>query len=94
MSTIDLYHVATLARLSISDDHQEKITKKTRELMDLIDQMKAVDTEGIEPMAHPLSIQQPTRADEAFPCDRDALQACAAAKATSHHLYLVPQVIE
>lgn len=94
MSTLDLEHVASLARLTINDDHKDKVTEKTKDLMALIDQMQAVDTDGIEPMAHPLSIQQPTRADEALPCDREALQACAPDKATSHYLYLVPQVIE
>ena len=91
---IDLIAVAKLARLSINPDDHTQFAQKTNNLIQLIKQMQTVDTDGIAPMAHPLAIHQPTRQDESHPCCRDTLQQCAPPNSTSHHLYLVPQVID
>ncbi len=55
--------------------------------------MQAVDTTGIEPLAHPLETTQRLRADEVTERNqRDAYQAIA--PAVENGLYLVPRVIE
>ena len=59
----------------------------------LVDDMAAVDTEGVEPMANPFDATQPLRADEITEPDRrEALQN--GAPATERGLYLVPRVID
>ena len=55
--------------------------------------MQAVDTSGVEPLAHPLETTQRLRADEVTEANhRDDYQAIA--PAVENGLYLVPRVIE
>ena len=62
-------------------------------ILALIDQMRAVDTTGVEPMSHPQQAMQRLREDEVTERDRrEAFQAIA--PATEDGLYLVPKVIE
>ncbi|MEG7168327.1 Asp-tRNA(Asn)/Glu-tRNA(Gln) amidotransferase subunit GatC, partial [Pseudomonas aeruginosa] len=59
----------------------------------LIDQMQAVDTSGVEPLAHPLEATQRLRPDAVTETDhRDAYQTIA--PAVEEGMYLVPKVIE
>ncbi len=85
--------VAHLARLSISEDEIKQSTAKIAAIMNLIDEMQAVNTEGVEPLAHPLDAVQRLRADEVTEGNqREKLQANAPAK--ENGLFLVPKVIE
>mgnify|MGYP001005772888 CR=1 FL=1 len=62
-------------------------------ILDLVDQLGAADTDSVEPMAHPLNAVQRLRADEVTETNqREAFQAIA--PATENGLYLVPRVIE
>ncbi len=62
-------------------------------ILGLVDQMQAVDTSGIEPLAHPLEASQRLRPDQVTESNqRDRYQAIA--PATENGLYLVPKVIE
>ncbi|WP_134604273.1 Asp-tRNA(Asn)/Glu-tRNA(Gln) amidotransferase subunit GatC, partial [Pseudomonas aeruginosa] len=62
-------------------------------ILGLIDQMQAVDTSGVEPLAHPLEATQRLRPDAVTETDhRDAYQTIA--PAVEEGLYLVPKVIE
>ena len=68
-------------------------TATLNNILGLIDAMQAVDTSGIEPMAHPLGATQRLRADAVTETNqRDAYQAIA--PAVESGLYLVPKVIE
>ena len=90
-STIE--SVAHLARLSISEDEVRQTTDKITAIMNLINEMQAVNTDGVEPLAHPLDAVQRLRADEVIEVNqRDNLQANA--PATEEGLFLVPKVIE
>ncbi|CAM3789934.1 Asp-tRNA(Asn)/Glu-tRNA(Gln) amidotransferase subunit GatC [Parendozoicomonas haliclonae] len=90
-STIE--SVAHLARLSISEDEVRQTTDKITAIMGLIDEMQAVNTDGVEPLAHPLDATQRLRVDEVTePNQREQLQA--GAPATEDGLFLVPRVIE
>ncbi len=85
--------VAHLARLSISEDEVRQTTDKITAIMGLIDEMQAVNTDGVEPLAHPLDAVQRLRADEVTETNqREQLQANA--PATEDGLFLVPRVIE
>lgn len=85
--------IAHLARLHVSDSEAEEVTTRITEILALIDQMQSVDTESVEPMAHPLEVVQRLRADDITEKDqRDELQQLA--PASEGGLYLVPQVLE
>lgn len=85
--------IAHLARLGLSEADLPRTTETLNNILGLIDRMKAVDTTGIEPLAHPLETTQRLRADEVTERNqRDAYQAIA--PAVENGLYLVPRVIE
>nr|WP_288465754.1 Asp-tRNA(Asn)/Glu-tRNA(Gln) amidotransferase subunit GatC [uncultured Pseudomonas sp.] len=85
--------IAHLARLGLSDSELPQTTATLNSILGLIDNMQAVDTTGIEPLAHPLETTQHLRADAVTEANqRDAYQAIA--PAVESGLYLVPKVIE
>jgi len=85
--------VARLARLAIDEKTIDDVGDRLNRVLGLVDQLQAADTQGIEPMAHPLHAQQPLRNDEVTETNhREAFQAIA--PATEDGLYLVPKVIE
>lgn len=85
--------IAHLARLGLNEADLPRTTETLNNILGLIDRMQAVDTTGIEPLAHPLETSQRLRADEVTETNRrDAYQAIA--PAVENGLYLVPKVIE
>ena len=91
--TINISHLATLARLSLDDAAARRAEADLHNIIGMIDQMQAMDTEGVEPMAHPLDATQRLRADEVTEAvDVEHLQACA--PDTEDGYYLVPRVVE
>ncbi len=93
MDPKQVHELALLARLSIDDELVDDVTHRINRIMSLVDQLKAADTEGVEPMSHPLDATQVLRNDEVTELNRrEQLQACA--PETEAGLYLVPQVIE
>lgn len=85
--------IAHLARIALNEDDITATTAKLSGILDLIDRMQAVETQGITPLAHPLETTQRLRADQVTETNqRDAMQAIA--PATQDGLYLVPRVIE
>jgi aspartyl-tRNA(Asn)/glutamyl-tRNA(Gln) amidotransferase subunit C len=62
-------------------------------ILDLVAQMNAVDTRGVQPLAHPLAMTQRLRPDEATEPDQRALFQSIAPQVEAG-LYLVPKVIE
>ncbi len=89
----DVERTAHLARLSINESDIENTTETLTHILQLVDQMQAVDTSGITPLAHPLEAVQRLRADQVTESDqRDAFQQIA--PATENGLYLVPKVID
>jgi aspartyl-tRNA(Asn)/glutamyl-tRNA(Gln) amidotransferase subunit C len=89
----DVRKIANLARLAVSDEDSEALARDLSNILDLVAQMDAADTEGVEPMAHPLHMAQRLRPDEVTETDqRDKFQSIA--PLTEDGLYLVPKVIE
>ena len=89
----DIEKLGELARIHISDENAQASAKSINEVLALVDQLQAVDTTNIEPMANPLGARQRLRLDEVSETNRrDAFQAIA--PATEEGLYLVPKVIE
>lgn len=85
--------IAHLARLDLREDDLPRTTETLNNILGLIDRMQAVDTSGVEPLAHPLETTQRLRRDEVTETNqREAYQAIA--PAVENGLYLVPRVIE
>lgn len=85
--------VAQLARLHMSESEVDEVANRITDILALIDQMQSVDTESVEPLAHPLDMTQRLRPDVATePNRRDELQKLA--PETEDGLFLVPKVIE
>ncbi|HEY9869484.1 MAG TPA: Asp-tRNA(Asn)/Glu-tRNA(Gln) amidotransferase subunit GatC [Candidatus Obscuribacterales bacterium] len=60
----DVEHVASLARLALSAAEKQLYAEQLAKIIDYFDQLKAVDTTGVEPMAHALDLVNVMRADE------------------------------
>lgn len=89
----DIEKIAHLARLGINDADVPDYARNLSDILTLVEEMSAVDTRGVSPMAHPLDAQQRLRADEVTETNqREQLQANA--PQVEDGLFLVPQVIE
>jgi len=97
LSSADIARIANLARLELRPEESERMLAQINGFFDIVEQMRAVDTSGIEPLAHPLA----TVAEVALrlrddvvsePDNRDANQQSA--PAVERGLFLVPKVIE
>jgi aspartyl-tRNA(Asn)/glutamyl-tRNA(Gln) amidotransferase subunit C len=93
LTTQDVEKVARLARLAMSESEIETSRSQLTEIFDLIAEMQAVDTTGIEPMSHAQDVTQRLRADVVTETNRRA-DFQAIAPQVEAGLYLVPQVIE
>jgi len=93
LSDDQVRRIARLARIAVGAEESAAVIRRLNRVLQLVDQMRAVDTSGIEPMAHPLEAAQRLRPDEVTEKDeREAIQQ--AAPAVHAGLYLVPKVIE
>lgn len=96
----DIARIAKLARIELSPEESTRAQQELNGILGLIEQLQAVDTTGIEPMAHPLSAHQDIKLrlrDDAAASThsletRQALMANSPAE--SDGLFLVPTVIE
>ena len=89
----DVERIAYLARLAIDEQDIPNYTENLSNILQLVDEMQAIDTSGVEPLAHPLDGEQRLRADVVSETNqREQLQQVA--PATEEGLFLVPKVIE
>jgi len=85
--------IAHLARLGIDEQHIASYAKDLSGMLDLMTRMSEVNTDNVEPMAHPMDQAQRLRADAVTePNNREKFQAIA--PQVEAGLYLVPKVIE
>lgn len=93
LSADQVRQVAHLARLEINPDQVEHYAAQLSRILDMVGELSKVDTQGVEPMAHPLAMNQRLRPDEVTEPDRRA-EYQAHAPAVQDGLFLVPKVIE
>lgn len=85
--------VAHLARLAVSEADITKYSQDLTNILGLIEQMNAIDTSNVEPMAYSHEASQRLRVDAVTePDQRELFQTLT--PHTEAGLYLVPQVIE
>ncbi len=98
LSLTDIARLAKLAQLDLSEQQASDTLAKLNDIFSLVEQMKAVDTTGVEPLSHPVAawrndLSMPLREDRVTePNRRDDYQQPA--PAVQDGLYLVPKVIE
>ena len=105
LTSQDIDRIDNLARLELSPDESARLLVQTNDFFNIVEKMRAVDTTGIEPLAHPVMASKDreisTRAGELRlrddlvdlePINREANQQTA--PAVEMGLFLVPKVIE
>lgn len=93
LSTQDIERIAHLARLAVTPDEVAAVQGKLNGIFTLIDEMQAVNTNGVEPMSHGLDMVLRLRDDAVTERDqREKFQANAPSAADGY--FLVPRVIE
>jgi len=89
----DVKRIAHLARIEIDDAGAETALHQLSGILGLIEEMQAVNTDGIEPMSHSQDVTQRLREDVVSETNQRALFQ-SIAPAVENGLYLVPKVIE
>jgi aspartyl-tRNA(Asn)/glutamyl-tRNA(Gln) amidotransferase subunit C len=93
----DIRRLAHLARLELSADQGERLLTRLNGFFDLVTAMQAVDTTGVDPLAHPIAAVRDMalrlRDDVASEPDQRAANQ-RSAPAVEDGLFLVPRVIE
>ena len=100
LTTLDIQRIANLARLALQPDEEARMLDKINDFFGIVEQISAVDTTGVAPMAHPVDAMQNSpemalrlRTDTVSePNQREANQKSA--PAVENGLFLVPKVIE
>jgi aspartyl-tRNA(Asn)/glutamyl-tRNA(Gln) amidotransferase subunit C len=93
LSKDEVDHIARLARLAVRPDESLAVSERLNRVLGMIETMRAVDTQQVEPMSHALDVVQRLRPDEVTETDQRP-QFQAVAPAVERDLYLVPKVIE
>lgn len=89
----DVEKIAKLSRLSLDDAEKSASLEKLNAVFALVEKMQSVNTDGVEPMAHPHDVALRLRDDVVVEIDR-AAEYQAVAPEVRERLYIVPQVIE
>ncbi len=93
LSRDDVAKVAFLARLRLSDQELDLFTKQLNSIVDFVDQLKSLDTQNVEPLAHGVDQVNAFRDDVREPSlDREA--ALANAPKRNHEAFIVPAALE
>jgi len=97
LSSEDIARIAHLARLELQPAESERLLSQINGFFDIVEQMKAVDTTGVEPLAHPAAAVQDVvlrLRDDIANSDIDRAANQRSAPAVELGLFLVPKVIE
>ena len=97
LTSQDIARVANLARLELGPDETERTLSQLNGFFALVEQMEAVDTEGVEPLAHPAALlgEVALRLRDDIVSEANQREASqASAPAVERGLFLVPKVIE
>lgn len=89
----DVLKIATLARLKLSETEITTMASELGAILGYVEQLNTVNTEGVQPMAHPLEIQNVFREDQLAPSlsQDDAL---ANAPKRAGNFYSVPAILD
>ena len=89
----EVERVASLARLSVSDEEADRLAAELDSLLEYVETLRQVDTDGIEPTSHVIPMATPMRQDRSVP-GLDPELALANAPERGGSAFVVPKVIE
>jgi aspartyl-tRNA(Asn)/glutamyl-tRNA(Gln) amidotransferase subunit C len=93
LSLEEIRRLARLARIELASAEAEALGRDMNDILAMVEQMSAIDTDGVEPMAHPQEMAQRLREDRVTETgERELFQSIA--PQVEDGLYLVPKVIE
>jgi len=88
----DVEHVASLAKLSFTDEEKERLTVQLNEILNYMEQLNSLDTEQVEPLSHVIELNNVFREDVRVPgVTRE--EALKNAPSKSEKFFKVPKVI-
>ncbi|MGH8690513.1 MAG: Asp-tRNA(Asn)/Glu-tRNA(Gln) amidotransferase subunit GatC [Burkholderiales bacterium] len=93
LSDDQVRRLARLARIAIRPEESAAVLEQLNRVLGLVEEMRRIDTSGVEPMAHAQDTVQRLRADAVTEPDRHEIYQ-SVAPAVAGGLYLVPKVIE
>ncbi len=92
ISAADVSHVATLARLALTDEELDRFTGQLAAVLEHAADVASLDTAGVEPTAHPLPLANVLRDDVVRPgVDRD--EVLGQAPAAEAGRFRVPRIL-
>lgn len=97
LTSNDIARIANLARLELKPDESERMLTQINGFFDIVEKMRAVDTSGVEPLAHPVAVIQDIalRLRDDVVSEPNNIEANQRnAPAVEQGLFLVPKVIE
>ena len=89
----DVEKIARLSRLYLDDGEKAQTLQELNDIFAMVEKMQSVNTDGIEPMAHPHEAALRLREDKITETDR-AAEYQSVAPEVRNRLYIVQQVIE
>ncbi len=93
ISAEEVEYTAQLARIELTPDERDAMTRDLDRVLDYVAVLQALDTEGIEPTSHPIPVPMPLRADEPV-APIDPALAVSNAPQSEGTAFVVPKVID
>lgn len=98
LTLTDVDKIAKLAQLELSKEQQEQSFVQLNNIFGMVEQMRAVNTEGVTPLSHPIAALMPELAlrlrEDAVTESNQREHFQQVAPSTQDGLYLVPRVVE
>ncbi len=97
LTSTDIDRIANLARLELSSPESERMLTQINGFFDMVEKMRAVDTTGLQPLAHPVACWQDVvlrLRDDAVSESDNRVANQRNAPSVEQGLFLVPKVIE
>ncbi|MGH3423429.1 MAG: Asp-tRNA(Asn)/Glu-tRNA(Gln) amidotransferase subunit GatC [Nocardioidaceae bacterium] len=88
----DVAHLASLARIDLTDDELDRLTPELSVILDAVAQVSAVVAEDVPPMSHAVPLRNVFREDEARP-GLTPEQALAGAPSVDQQRFAVPRIL-
>jgi aspartyl-tRNA(Asn)/glutamyl-tRNA(Gln) amidotransferase subunit C len=89
----EVAEIAFLARLRLGEDEAERLRGDLSQILDYVEELRGLDTEGIEPMTHAVPMDCPLREDVVSP-SLSADEALAEAPEREEDYFVVPRVVD
>ena len=93
IDVIETQRVAKLAAIAVDAEQAERLAGDLTNILELIEQVQGLDTSQVQPLSHPLEIEQVMRPDVVTEADQHQELQTLASRVEAD-LYLVPKVID